>query len=62
MSFYESIKFFKLNDVSELADRMIDYIMNPFKRPSFDELTQKEEAYRKIFSDAIYSIIDSLKE
>ena len=62
VSFYESIKFFKLNDVSELADRMIDYIKTPFKRPSFDELIQKEEAYRKKFSDAVYTIIDSLKE
>ena len=62
VSFYESIKFFKLNDVSELSDRMIDYIKTPFKRPSFDELIQKEEAYRKKFSDAVYTIIDSLKE
>ena len=60
VSFYENIKFFKLNDVDELVERMIDYIKTPFKRPAYEDLIKREEAYRKAFSDAEYEIIKHL--
>ncbi len=61
VSFYKNIKFFKLNDVEQLVDRMIEFIKTPYKRPSFEELIKEEEAYRKAFSDAEFEIINNLQ-
>ncbi len=60
VSFYENIKFFKLNDVDDLVTGLIDYINMPYKRPIYDDLIKKEEIYRKAFSDAEYEIIKHL--
>lgn len=60
VSFYENLCFFKLNDIGDLSERMIEYINTPFNRPSFEELVKKEEAYRKAFSEAIYNVIDRM--
>jgi len=60
VSFYDHISFFKLNNVNELAEIMMEYVKTPHNRPSYDELIKKEQAYSKAFSDALYGLISKL--
>ena len=60
VSFYKNIKFFKLDDINELSELMIEYINTPYQRPSNDELLKEEARYLEEFSKSMYEIIDSM--
>lgn len=60
VSFYDNISFFKLNDMDELAQRMIDYLNTYYERPTYDVLIAKEQDYLKSFSAAEYTIVSHL--
>lgn len=52
------VTYFKLDDVNDLADKMIQFIETPYHRPSIEELVNQERKYLHDFSDAIYNLIE----
>lgn len=60
VSFYENIVYFKLNNIDELAERMMTLINTPYTRPSYEELIKKEEDYSNAFSNVIYRLVTKL--
>lgn len=57
VSYIDLITYFKLDDVDDLADKMIAYKDTIHKRPTFDELIEQENDYITAFADKLYTII-----
>lgn len=57
-----NIKYFKLDNVDELADRMEEYINTPYSRPSYAELIEKESNNLKRFGEAVNTIIKDISQ
>ncbi len=54
------VTYFKLDDVNDLADKMVRMINTPYNRPPKEQLVAQEKRFLSAFSDAIYRIIDQL--
>lgn len=60
VSYIDLITYFKLDDVNDLADKMIKFIITPHTRPSYEELLKQEKTYLSAFADKLYSIINNI--
>lgn len=61
ISFINTVRYFKLNDEKDLAEKMIEFINIPYTRPAYDSLIEQEEKYKIHFSDYLFKLIEELR-
>ena len=60
VSYIDTITYFKLDNVHDLAEKMVKLLITPYERPSYDELVKQEEKYLNRFSTSLNTIINTM--
>ena len=60
VSYIDTLSYFKLDDVDDLAKKMMSFVETPYSRPSLETLYEQEARYKKEFSDYLFCMIEKL--